>query len=1091
MVPRPTLRLLAFCTAMALLARVGAADVAPLGCTTGSISGFKGLVPCGTTTFNFSWNQVTGATSYELMQSVAYPDYCSVPSDITTIPFHVADTTSSTQSTLTGLAPNSVFVFFVRLPSCSTYRSGFVVGDTFTTGPAVPVVSAAVTGAGQVTLSYAQPDPKTFAIQSIERAFNGGAFAPIGNVSPSFQNYCPAGHTFTYVDSGLADGIYTYRVTNIGNAGNCYVPVVSRVAGVTLGCPGPSAPTLGGPQSAVSGKAVAFIWTMPTDLAAGGSYVLETSTDGFKTIATVSGVTTSAVLSTTPSNVDVFLSARVRAVQSCGTSSLASNVVSVHLLASPATFVLKTAAPPLTAVAGGAQPSAVLTLKNVGGRSDTVSFRPPDFVGVSPGSVSVAPGAEAAVTLTATGSAVASPGFFSGPLYASWSSGSLTTPVTLRVVLSDVASGAKARADVATLLFSAPAGQQPAPQNITVTVTPPPLGSARGLAAVPVRLVPSVGPGGAWISISDNVGAAVSAPGQLTLTLSVDRSRRSPEEGSNLFRTNLLLTPFGGDPRTDAAVVEVIDVDALPFVSGVGLRSSAPPPTGSSFILATAVKAVSGLDATQVFTSDGWFRNFSSSPVTADFFCTVDGVDGVSGTGGIRKTSVTVPPNGLFRTSDLMTTVFSAPLGISANIEVRSSAVGALSYRSTTDSVKGGDPASRFGTEIPAVSYGSGVALGQDELVVVGIDSDAQNRSNLILAETSGSPATVQVTVNGQDGALLKTITKDVPSLGKVQINNSDLAPAGTTGGWVGVKVISGAGHVVPVATVIDNASGSFSAVLGQALRPTPPTAGRPKALAAARRYLMPTAVRTTGQFNTSYSTSMSMVNGTNTTANLTFTYRYTDLDDGGAVKTAVQTRAIGPRAAFPKSLGSDLLGSFFGVTNRSFGSIYVDGDVTRVTGVVSVSTQADPNDPTKGLKTSQVPGVFLDSPSVMPLGAQQHRFSGLEKSTQKRSNLILIEVDGQPTSVMVHLTNAAGDDLGTQTFSVGPNEYRQITDVFGGGGVNAGDGPFQNAEVSAGVVSGSGRVLALATVIDNVSFNPEIFILTPPAPPPDPTIGF
>ncbi len=1085
MVARPSFRLLALFAALGLLAGTAASEETPLACTTGSISGFPGVFSCDVnTTIKFSWDAVAGENSYELMQSVAYPDYCSVPSDISTIPFHVADTTSSTQSTLTGLPPNSVFVFFVRLPSCSTYRSVLLADDTFATAPATPLNSAAVTGANQVTLSYAQPDAKTFEIVSVERAFNGGAFTVLGGVSEAFQNYCPAGRVLTYVDNGLPAGIYTYRVTNLGNRGNCYTAVVSRVTGVTLGCPTPIAPVLSGPESGVSGKPIAFTWNTPSGFAPGGAYVLEVSTDGFKTIAgfkriqAVAGVPPSAVVSTNASSVDVVFSARVRAVDACDSSD-PSNVVNVRLAPAPAAFVLKTAAPPLSVVAGGTPPTAVLTFKNIGASTGALFFAPSAvFFSVTPSAANVPPGGVVSATITASPNAAASAGFFSGYLRASWTGGEISTPVTLRVVSNGAASGAKARANVATVLFSAPAGQQPAAQNITVTVSTPPAGSARGLAAVPVALVPS---------------ADVPASGQVTLTLSVDRSRRSPEEGSNLFRTNLLLTPFGGDPRTDAAVIEVLDVDALAFVSGVGLRSSAPPPSGTSFIVATATKSVSGIDATQVFTSDGWFKNFSSSPVNADFFCTVDGVDGVTGTGGIRKTSVTVPPHGLFRTSDLMTTVFSAPLGISANIEVRSSAVGALSYRSTTDSVKGGDPASRFGTEIPAVSFGSGVALGDPELVVVGIDSDARNRSNLILAETSGAPATVQVSVNGQDGALLKTITKLVPSLGKVQINSADLAPSDTSGGWVGVKVLSGAGHVVPVATVIDNASGSFSAVLGQALQTSSaPTSGRPGTLAGApRRYLMPTAVRTTGQFSTSYSTSMSMVNGTNTTANLTFTYRYTDLDDGGAVKTVVKTRAIGPRAAFPKTLGSDVVGTFFGITNRSFGSIYIDGDVTRVTGVVSVSTQVDPSDPSKGLKTSQVPGVFLDSLSVMPLGAEEHRFSGLEKSTQKRSNLVLIEVDGQPASVSVRLHNAAGDDLGAQTFSVGPNEYRQINDIFGTGGVNAGDGPFQNAEVSAEVASGTGRVLALATVIDNVSFNPEIFILTPPAPPPDPTIGF
>jgi hypothetical protein len=141
-------------------------------------------------------------------------------------------------------------------------------------------------------------------------------------------------------------------------------------------------------------------------------------------------------------------------------------------------------------------------------------------------------------------------------------------------------------------------------------------------------------------------------------------------------------------------------------------------------------------------------------------------------------------------------------------------------------------------------------------------------------------------------------------------------------------------------------------------------------------------------------------------------------------------------------------------------------------------------------VKTSQVPGLYLDSPSVMPQGSEEHRFSSIEKSAQKRSNLVLLEVDGQPASVVVRLRSSAGDTLGEQTINVNPGEYRQITDVFGSAGVNAGEGPFQDVEVSAQVVGGTGRVVALASVIDNVSFNPEVFLLTAPAPS-DPTIGF
>jgi hypothetical protein len=761
--------------------------------------------------------------------------------------------------------------------------------------------------------------------------------------------------------------------------------------------------------------------------------------------------------------------------------SVSSNVVNVQVGAAPASFVKKGGAASLVAVQGGNPPSATLTFKNTGAVGGTLFFSgSADFFRIDPPLASVEPGDETTVKVTGSAAGAYSSTFQEGVLTAVWENGSIVVPVTLRVVPNAV-SGAKARATSPTVFFSAPAGGTPDAKTVTINVS-------GGKLGVPVSLVPLIEPAGAWLNVGLEVGRDLAADDTLTLSLSVKRSRRSPEESSNLVRTLLFLTPYGGDPQTDGAVIEVLDLDTLSPTGAAGLRGSPPP--GGSIILPSAVRAVSGVDPNQLFTSDGWIRSLASFPITADVFCTVNGVDGLNATGGLAKTSVSLPAFGTFRTADLMRTLFGAN-GVSANIELRSPFIGALSFRSTTDSVKGGDPMSRFGTEIPAVSFGSGVSLGEPELMVTGVDSDARNRSNLILAETAGAPATAQITMNGPDGSLLKTLTQAVPALSKVQINSADLVPDGTSGGWVGVSVVAGAGHIVPVATIIDNASGSFSAVLGQVQRGTIAAAKKRPLVSGPLRYLMPTAVRLTGANNTAYTTSMSMVNGTAQNASLTFTYRYTDLDDGNQVKTAVQSRVIPPRGTFPKDLGSDLLASFFGVTNRSFGSIYVDGDVTKVTGVVAVSTAVDPSDPSQGVKTSQVPGVFLDSPSIMPEGAVEHRFTGLEKSTQKRSNLVLLEVDGQPATVAVRLTNASGASLGEQTFSVGPGEYKQITDIFGGSGVNAGDGPFQDVEVSATVTAGSGRVLALASIIDNISFNPEVFLLTTPAPPPDPTIGF
>ncbi|MEO6325092.1 MAG: hypothetical protein ABIT01_12430, partial [Thermoanaerobaculia bacterium] len=208
-----------------------------------------------------------------------------------------------------------------------------------------------------------------------------------------------------------------------------------------------------------------------------------------------------------------------------------------------------------------------------------------------------------------------------------------------------------------------------------------------------------------------------------------------------------------------------------------------------------------------------------------------------------------------------------------------------------------------------------------------------------------------------------------------------------------------------------------------------------------------------------------------------------TDQDDGGIVKSSRKTITIPARGALSKSMGSDIIANLFGVTSRSFGSILVEGDVNRIAAVGGVSAQVDPNDATKGLKTAQVNTLFLDSPEVMGVNEEERRFAGIEKSVQRRTNLILREVAGQSCRVRLRLYSAAGAKMGESTVDVAASQYRQINDVFGASGMALGDGPFQSVEVTAQVVSGSGRVVGVATVNDNISRNPEIFLLALPGP--------
>jgi len=1075
-------------------------------CPTGSLASFRFTsVPGQSVTL--AWDPpvgATGGTTYEILQQTD-SSYCRWVSN--TLPTYAPiATTTSTSYTVQLTNPGTVYAFFVRVAGCTNVSSTYtVVADTLPGLPSRPTLLSAVSGApGHVTLTYSVPDDLAPGI-GFYRAGADGVLTPVGSkLIP-----CPPG-TGTFTDYGpsgspsaggtLSAGTYRYAVAAFRYAGYPTGGILSPLSNsvtVTVGgsCQPPGAPKLNGAAtSIVSGQNLLVSWQSASGLTLGGSYVVETSKDSsFASLDASAGTTqTSSLVPTLASAADYTLFVRVRAVQECGASTV-SAPISLTARGMSASFLLTNTGPAWIARAGDAPPSAVVSFRNTGAVSGRLRFQGiGGFFDVSPPSLDVPAGATGSVTLTAK--AAASPGASSGTLVATFTGRAgdeqIATPVTLTVIPADAATdrtGTRARASAATIVFSAPAGQNPAAGSVTIRLDPI-------VGPGPVYLSASVNPGGSWLVLPSSLSAPITDSGPYDLTLSVDRSKRTGKDGPAPLRTLLQITPVGASP-SDAAVIEVIDVETTTVqASGGAARVGVAPPGGTSFIVPTTVEATGAGGA--VFSTDGWLRNEAASDVKADLFYAPQDKDGLADA-GVLKATVTIPGGSTLRLSTLVSSVFQT--SGTGQVEIRAPSPRGLSLRTVVESVTGGDPTTRYGTEIPTTAYGAGIGAGQGELVVPGIDDDASSRANLILAETTGAPAQVNVTINDSSGqqvaATADPIT--VPPYGKAQINRLvDSLKKGQTlsGGWAGVSVASGAGKVVALATVIDNASTSFSAIQGRAPRANVPASGPRALLAVPSTLIVPSAARLPGAFNTQFITNLSMVNGTAATASLTLTYNYIDVDDGNKAKTVERPLTIRGRGALGKDFGTDVILNLFGVSNRSYGWIKVEGDVARVVAVSTVAAQVDPDDRSKGFKSAQVNGVLSDSPDVMGAADAEHRFAGTEKSIQRRTNLVLVETAAQPCSVTLRAYGPTGDKLAEKTVDIGANEYKQINDILGTGGnaLALGDGPYQNVGVSAQVTApGSCRVIALATVNDNISRNPEIFVLTLPGPAPDSTIGF
>lgn len=826
------------------------------------------------------------------------------------------------------------------------------------------------------------------------------------------------------------------------------------------------------PEGLVSGSDVSVDVTDPPP---GMTVEYEVARDGAFTDLLQSGQTAASVITfgTPASNGDYDLYLRLRFVNGCGSAS-AYRIRLLRMLARPAAFVLLEFA--LRALVSTSDTSlGSMRVKNVGGMPGDLTlqgniagfgFDPPGPIRLGPeeekeirllkknelieGLYHMVVTGQGGGVISANGFVTVSNGVSLGgcrvepnPLILPSDGDSRAGTITCEAV------GPSGRAPLAPRagLFLTAALTTPAPWLSSLTTKPDwQFDPATRTARVELKTVP----------VDPLVGLDTDVPLETTF----------------VFADPIPLAP---------AEVYTLSVTSLPVTSNRAGRRAPPPdarpPGGIALVVPSAVSAA-GSGGRTLFVSDGWLRNVAPVPAPITLVYTPDSKNGLTDP-EVQTLERTLPASSTTRLVDLVGAYFRT--SGSGLVQVRSTAAAALSLRTVVEAVTDGNPRTRYGTEIPTVAFGSGVGLGEGELVVPGVDDDAANRANVILSETTGAEATARITVNGPDGALVGSLTRTVPPFGKVQVNGIVAAAgAGATlsGGWVGVSVTAGAGRVVPLATVIDNVSSSFAAIRGRMPRAAVSGATVPPTL------VIPSAARLPGAFGNRFTTSLSIANGTSSPTALSLTYHHVDVDDGGARKQVTRSVTIPPRGALPKATGLDALVSLFGVTNRSYGWIEVTGDVGRVVAVSAVSSLVDPADPARGRKTAPVDGLLSDSPDIAGRTGQERRFAGAEKSVLRRTNLIVVETSGKPATVSVRALDDRGRTLGASAFPVEARQYLQINDVFGPNGLDLGEGPFQNVEIAVRVTAGDGRVVSFVTRNDNLSGNPEVFVLKEPGPP-------
>ncbi len=928
---------------------------------------------------------------------------------------------------------------------------------------------------------------------------------------PSPALYRPGVSSTDLAPGGLSPGVtYHWKVvarTSCDAGADATTAVRSFTVRGTCSTPGPTGFTFLPPGAVGTGQSYVVSWNAASELDPGGGYVVERSASpSFSPLLDV--VTTTSLFASFVAPGAGSLYHRVRAIPACDPSRVASwSAPGVVSIVSSKPNVVFSRAPDALVVGVGERLEdrrTVFALENVTSTpvqvivarqelSSVPFFTIVDPAGDDAAFVTLEPRVPKLFEVRYSGPSSEVAGSYMGlVLVVGTGAGLAVTPyafVSLRVGSSPDAVPGFRQNGTATEYASFPgfSGDDSTRPPISVDVHNP------GSSAL--ELAAEVGPE-VWLALEPGWNATPIPPGA-TRTLRLSTRRTRAPNGSALPRyTYLTLRTKGG--TTSRLLVQ--DNDAPLLSPGRGASAVKP---GSSHVVPSVAHVTSALGNT--FVSRLTLSNVGGEAVQAELVFTpassdttlVDGFDGAA----TKRATVVVPPNDVVRLSDPLVLLFGLMPPVSGTLEVRtvSERAGFLSVSSSVDAPAAGG--GTFGFALPVFRSGEGLRAGS-AAAITAVASDAAERTNLILAETTGvDPVVAKVSLVDRDGAPVGSETVTVPRWGQRQLSGVVQRLGGAAGlraGRLEISVESGGGTLAAVTTVVDNVNDDAAAFGARALDFSVP----------ASRALRPVWARATG---TVKSVVPSLVNGYQTfpasaapftfrsvmgftslsTATALFRMTYYDLASGATI--AREVRVAGRKTVeFPNVL-EQLFGIGAGV--KSQGPLFVE---------------SDPN----GLlwcrvASSLVSGTIGDSFPVVPIpsegltGAGVARvlsIDGLEQSVDRgrgtRSNLILNEVAGKPVTVLVSLYEAGNrsSPVAEREFALQALEKVQLSTVFAELGLDSDERRKDRTNVLCTVraMAGEGVASGIVTTIDNRTGDTRNLALAPAgAGAGGPTIGF
>jgi hypothetical protein len=346
-----------------------------------------------------------------------------------------------------------------------------------------------------------------------------------------------------------------------------------------------------------------------------------------------------------------------------------------------------------------------------------------------------------------------------------------------------------------------------------------------------------------------------------------------------------------------------------------------------------------------------------------------------------------------------------------------------------------------FGQVIPGLSSHDAVGRLEGALFVPGLARSSAFRSNLLITEVSGQPATAMVELADADGHLLGATEVDLLPFATTQLNDV-FAAVGHAGdadtALAAVEVVSGAGRIVVLGSVVDNTTNDPTTVPGSAK-------SRDASL------VVPVVARGDGLAGTRWTSDVAVANADTRQRRLTVHYR----DRDGVLRGSRETDLEGGRSLRL----ADVVGSFGLSSSR--GSLHLE---TSPPGGLVVASRTY-NSGSGGTFGQGIDAVERDR--AIAAGGDTLRLIALHNTARYRTNLGITELQGEGARVAVTVSDAAGTEvLGYRELQVPAWGQLQIN-VFAA--IGRSDVHYA-ATATLQVLSGGGAITAYASMVDSAT---------------------